>query len=423
LKPFKTAGAVLAIAACTACSFAPSKITPPESVFSDTTLGSKRKPAPDPFVVERQRLGAQKTQYESAQSKERDTNKKAAIGIEISAIDSQISKLDTAIAEQSRLGIPLPQEPNGLATDPGVLAGGLETDLLIAFQKLTVTDTSEHAEAFLDAGISLVRRRCSRYFQVLGLAAQKLRFANKELALTTGVTAALQGLTGAAAKDIAITGALLGFWGASNDTYGDVYLYSPDIAGVGELVAKAQEAVELKIKAVPSSDLNKKAAFGFLESYEKTCEVQNIRSLVNDALKKATPIAGYAGESTASVEIATRAILAAALGVRAITDDQLTALYWIAYKGTQISPAPLEKINALFDSFPSPLKNSQDYVDLSKKPIGDLLRATIAPLLAGGSAALDKKVLDLQTKMNGGTPSPAFTKSTPFSTSITVQIK
>jgi len=237
----------LASLLCTGCSFFPRHITPPESVFSDKELGTRRVVTQNPFEIALADAASKKESLLPLQADaiRLDQNQRVLqLTAEIASLDRQIASLKTVIDEQKKAGgVTTTQAPLFSSRDPGVLAAGFEFDLLSAAQKMGTPATSSQAKEYLEAGITLVNHRCGEYFQNLGVAAQKQSFASKELALTTGVTAAIQGLTSVAAKDIAITAGMLGFLGSSSAAYSDVYLFSPDVAGVSLLVQKAQAAV------------------------------------------------------------------------------------------------------------------------------------------------------------------------------------
>lgn len=138
-------------------------------------------------------------------------------------------------------------------------------------------------------GIVVIDYRCGKYFRALGRSAQDYAYSSKQLSLTGGTAGAIEGLTGVTAKAISLTGTLFGFGAASASAYQDTYVFSPDIASVENLVKSAQQqektaiSSQLKDGAIKTRD----DAAGVLEGYEKTCEVQTIRSLVNQSINVA----------------------------------------------------------------------------------------------------------------------------------------
>ena len=236
---------------------------------------------------------------------------------------------DTSLALASAQAASAPQD--------ATLVTGLERNLIASWFALQAmkkpAEEPALASEFLLSGISLVDGRCDQYFHSLGLAAQKLAFAGKELSLTTGVVAALQGLTSVGSKEIAITASTLGFLGASSNAYGDAFIFSPEVSSVQALVAAAQSAAKIRIDQMPAGEFSRANAINLLQDYEKTCEVHTIRRLVNESLASAKPIASFATDDGQVVllKLATKDALARLLKVAQINDEQLTALYWLTY--------------------------------------------------------------------------------------------
>lgn len=178
---------------------------------------------------------------------------------------------------------------------------------------------------FLDAGMGLADLQCKSYFKNLGLAAQHYSFARKELGLTGGLVAGLQGLTGASAKAIAVTSSMFSFGTSSSENYADVFLFSPDISGLQELVEGAQRAYRDTVAAQPIRSYG--AAVERLRDYDKLCEVQTIRRLVNESVSTARFETDENGEVL--VSSAERYALAQAIGEPIVSSMQAVAIYWL----------------------------------------------------------------------------------------------
>ena len=269
--------ALLLLLATTGCALFPRNITPPESVFSDAGLQARKAQDGD---------GASNAQL-------------------MALLESDVVSSWNALA------------------------------------KATPANEAELSNALLDKGISLVDARCDRYFLALGRAAQKVGFAQKELSLGAGLVSMLQGLTGVAARDIAITAGTFSFAGASSVAYTDAFIFSPEVSGVQALVAAAQAAAKERIEKIPLANLSRGAAINLLQDYEKTCEVHTIRRLVNESLVSARPVAAFGAEEQADLplRLATQDALAPLLKVGQVSDDQLQALYWLTYKSAPVDAA------------------------------------------------------------------------------------
>lgn len=155
-------------------------------------------------------------------------------------------------------------------------------------QSANVTAGSAEAKAFLKMGMRIADQRCARYFDALGEAVRQFNFGRKELGLLAAFTGAVQGLTGVAAKDLALTAGAFGFGAASLDSFGDAFLFSPDIHAVRGLVQRARDTFE---GAMQTDGLDLMDAAKLLRGYESLCTVDGIRSLVNNAVASSRPVA------------------------------------------------------------------------------------------------------------------------------------
>lgn len=300
--------------------------------------------------------------------------------------------------------------------DSQTLMAGLEQDLVqswLALSKATAANETLLANQFLNRGISLLDARCDQYFHALGRAAQRMTYGSKALGLTSGLVAALQGLTGVAARDMALTGSGLGFLGASSQAYGEVFIFSPEVSSVQSLVAAAQGAAKARIEQMAPADFNKGAAINLLQDYEKTCEVHTIRRLVNESLVSAQPVAAFAqDEQFTALRLSTQDALAALLKVDAVNDDQLAALYGLSYKSITAAPERtlmarvLAGFGELLDA------NGQLKTDAQLATQRSAVQRTLRSLVAVGTTRLEADLAALRQRAatapaTGSTPGVA----------------
>lgn len=389
----KWLAALSCVAALGGCAFFPQNIHQPQSIFEDPALGTRGSPLRDDTsdaarqVLEyaRKAADAQRAALSARPADKKEANDKA-----IAAAREAVTKADNLVLQArdpssaSRASPPAPAP-----AEIGALDADLERKLVAAWVAMDHPGGSATYTDALQLGIQVMDRRCGRYFSALGTAAQRMSFAGKELGLTTGVVAALQGLTGVAADDIAITAALLGFLGASSNAYGEVFVFSPDVGSVESLVLNGQQAIKDRIRTMAPADFSKPVVIGLLQSYEKTCEVKTIRRLVNESLSTSRPVATFASDLPSTA----RAAVAAALGVPALTDDQLAAVYWLAYKAPPTS-AEKEILQQVLAGIPSLVAQDGKLLDVGR--LQPTLRLALAPLLAAGTAQLDAKVEQLR---------------------------
>jgi len=142
-------------------------------------------------------------------------------------------------------------------------------------------------------------------------------------------------------------------------------------------------------------------AIGFLQSYEQTCEVQTIRRLVNEALASAKPVASFESDAVSTPDRSARAVLAALLGQSSITDEQLTALYWLTWKPVTL---PIDENSAALLTtilgdvnlhLPTPASKA-GYDAFAATDLGKAVKAALAPLVSGSGQTFNQKVAVLQ---------------------------
>ncbi|QNA99684.1 hypothetical protein [Massilia sp. Se16.2.3] len=248
---------------------------------------------------------------------------------------------------------------------------------------------------FIETGMAMADIGCKAYFRNLGLAAQRYAFGRKELGLTGGLVAGLQGVTGVSAKAIAITSSMFSFGSASTESYADVFLFSPDISGIQDLVEGAQTTYRAAMPPVTAMSYG--AAVGILRDYDKLCEVQTIRRLVNESVGTARFVASTTGEELLSA--ADRFAIARAIGEPTVTTEQVALIYWLVLG----APTPAEQ--ALL------AKNLQGLAlfvgsDGKLKPLSpedrDRIKRVLAPIVERGEAKLAALVASLRNAGAGG---------------------
>lgn len=266
----------------------------------------------------------------------------------------------------------------------------------------TVAANPAVARDFVAAGMGLSDLQCKAYFKNLGLAAQHYAYARKELGLTGGLVSGLEGLTGVSAKAIAITSSMFSFGIASTENYADVFFFSPDISGLQELVEGAQRAYR---GAMPSlNNLSYGAAVGLLRDYDKLCEVQTIRRLVNESVTTARFETNQGVDAV--VTVAERSAVARAIGEPVVTSNQVAAIYWLVLG----APTAADKtvIAAQLKGLPFFFDASGALQPLSATDLAALKRV-LAPIAERSEDGLDGLVAALRAPP----PPPGEEKSLP----------
>lgn len=187
------------------------------------------------------------------------------------------------------------------------------------------TSVDKGAQMFL-SGRAMLDLQCSRYMTAIGDAIQVATNERQQVGLIGGFTSAIMGLTGNTAKQIAGVATTFSFVGSSMDSYTTSYLFSDAATSVGTIVSGAQSAylssIEENIPRLGYAD-----AVALLTGYEALCRPAQIRTLIDDAVAKATIVAKVKAPLPSDQEMASvLATLAVVLG-RPISEAEAINLY------------------------------------------------------------------------------------------------
>lgn len=291
-----------------------------------------------------------------------------------------------------------------------------------AVQMMAVTPNDSPSDAtpanlkeLMSSGMALSDLACKNFFRSLGRATQDYAFARQETALAGGAVASLQGLTGVSAKIVSITAGLFSLTSASMENHADAYLFSPETSNLQELVDSARRAYREAATEIPATY---GAAIERLRDYDKLCEVQTIRRLVNESVATAKPIAtGFKQSVLTSSE---RAAIGKAIGRSVLTMDESLMVYWYLL---QPVGSRMDKDKA--KSFKGPWDADQIQGAINAK--SDELRKAFAPAIERDNgqlnAALDELAARIPTDTSGSQEVPASpTLILPANTNISVRI-
>jgi hypothetical protein len=132
-----------------------------------------------------------------------------------------------------------------------------KTSPIFSLFKKSYADSSEnplvssYATEFFNAGVSVSSSLCSDFFYQLGQEEQRFDYAQRQSGLLGNSIATILGALKASSEAVALTGAGFTLFTGSLSTYRDVFLFSPEVASVEELIAKAQRAYISKISESP----------------------------------------------------------------------------------------------------------------------------------------------------------------------------
>ena len=207
-------------------------------------------------------------------------------------VKSNVEKNTNSIRTQkivAKSGSNLPEEPKGLDSYAGFNAALIMAN--DALKKSNLNDSNANADLLI-AGMNLIKGNCSHYFTNLGKIGQNTSFARRETNLLGTSTAALMGMFDATSKAISATATGFGFTTSTIDTFSDVYLFSPEIKNVQDLVIDALKIqmddgnkIAKAAKLNPINDpLTYTEVIQLLFQMESTCQPHGIHQLINTAV-------------------------------------------------------------------------------------------------------------------------------------------
>ena len=186
-------------------------------------------------------------------------------------------------------------------------------------------DSGKASETLL-AGRAMLDLQCERYLDAVGSANQASTNERKQVSLVGGFAAAIMGLTGSTAKQIAGVATSFSFAGSSMDAYTTTYLFSDAAKSVTKIVRQSQSAY---LSALESQDpeLNYPNVVALLTGYEALCRPAQIRALIDEAIAKTTIVAEVKSPLPVDAEVGSvLSALTAALG-QPISEPEAINLY------------------------------------------------------------------------------------------------
>lgn len=212
------------------------------------------------------------------------------------------------------------------AAGTNVLQRSVDVFVIMLTDSSANEDNKDKALQAFRSGIAMLDLRCSAYLDALGLANQRTSNERRQVDLIGGFVAAISGLTGASAKQIAATSTAFSFTGSSMDAFTNAYLFSDAANSVTKLVRESQQAYLGSIdKQLETLDYH--GAVALLSGYEGLCRPGGIRTLVDEAIAAAKIVAQQpGGPSTDQAAIEVLGQLTAALS-RQITEPEAVVLY------------------------------------------------------------------------------------------------
>ena len=290
------------------------------------------------------------------------------------------------------------------SSGPTAAVGGGTVGLFAdAYEKsLKAAPDSDLAFKMVSAGTQLQYQLCYDFFKNAGKEQQWLLFSKDFLATAGTIIAGVLGASGGSGSAIAWVGLSAGAGVSAINIYERNFLFSEDnVKAVQDLAMKAVDAARQEVLSDSRrNSYDFASGVSALMDVQQVCEVQNILALVRKSISSADPVAKTKDFVNSFVPDYVKANLGQFLqNGPAVTDDQLTALYWL-YAATKTAPDKKQIALLLRGLAVSPLND--DGTDnptfgeratrvkgaLAGLPasVKDQLEAAIKTLAAGGSS-------------------------------------
>lgn len=234
-----------------------------------------------------------------------------------------------------------------IAETPITGASSLFDKAVLTFGERLSTSADEPAEsgkaaAALLAGRAMLDLQCERYLDAVGSANQASSNERKQVSLVGGFAAAIMGLTGSTARQIAGVATTFSFAGSSMDAYTTTYFFSDAAKSVTKIVRQSQSAYLTALEA-EAPELNYPNVVAILTGYEALCRPSQIRALIDDSIAKTTIVAEVRSPQPGDAEVGTvLTTLSVALG-QPISELEAINLYaWYKNPSSRSSGAKTE---------------------------------------------------------------------------------
>lgn len=212
------------------------------------------------------------------------------------------------------------------------------TDLL---DSITEPDCGTKAEKLFRSGMAMLDMQCSRYLDAIGLANQTAGNNRRQMSLVSGFAAAMMGMAGSTAKEIAGLTASFSFSGSSLESANTTFLFSDAASSVTKIVRESQKAW-LDTTSTPAflDGMKNLDAIRMLDAYEQLCRPPAIRALIDQSIARGTIVPQRAHTSDADT-VAALESLQAVLGMP-VTESQAIILYtWLKHPAQRSAGARL----------------------------------------------------------------------------------
>ena len=205
-------------------------------------------------------------------------------------------------------------------------------------------DDRGKAEVMLLSGFAFSELLCDRYFNILANNNQDLGFGTESLAIGSGLTASVLGLTQSPAKSIALVASGFSATIAGMEAFQQHYYFGPDVSTVRQFVMDGMANYRSTVVSSDLSGLNHFSAKGYVQRMQSICQVDSIKSYVDQAVanQKISFSTGAREDFFSRVSLDVVSQLSRALGSnQTLSPQDITYLYMLSTGDTN---AELNKV-------------------------------------------------------------------------------
>ena len=190
----------------------------------------------------------------------------------------------------------------------------------------TQANKAATSRRYLVRGVNLTRTTCFDFLDRIARDANHTEYAKNQLLITSVLATGVLGIFGFGPSAFEAVALGTAFATSSADLYRDHYLLGPDADVIVDLVKRSMETAEKTIDQTNPQSFDQ--AYGILQSYSELCTFETIRRLVRESIKSANIQVDYTATLSQQIELSIRQELATILGVSAISEPELTGIYW-----------------------------------------------------------------------------------------------
>ncbi len=248
----------------------------------------------------------------------------------------------------------------------------------------TSLENKPSAKIFLLRGVALSDRLCAGWFDRLATLQAKTGIERDFVSNGGALTGALMGFAGASAKAVGSVAAGTGFLGNEVSSYQANVIFAPSLGVVQDLLSQIRRDAAAQFAR---TDYNYDTAMATLIAYDRTCSHAEVKQLIDKAISNNTSLPEARTQAQIDVPIVQAMFTT---GVK-ITLDDVVALYGL-YVATSPTAADKDSLKSAASRTDGPFDAAKNGPRLRAGMSLDVLKLVLSA--QGSKAALDALLAD-----------------------------